>query len=172
MHQGVLPSKYNCRTVGGVTRGVTVNDRKLDVVPFNGNTRHIVRGGRAKYTVRNVGFGVRGQDRVIHTTRRNVIFSFHCNVSMVGKVNVRIDGVRTNETGVFLDPVFHGALTKIAKTIVRLCRASNSINTTGKTNVNTNVCGSDHRTFTSLRGLAIVRPSVGRGPICRRTCRH
>lgn len=144
----------------------------MDVLPFNGKTRHVLRGGRAKYSVYKIGFGLRKGRRVIHTTRRKVIFSFGCNVSVVRRVNVPMRGVRTKRTGVFLDPVFHRALTKIAKTMVRLCSASKSINTTGKTNVNTNICGSGGRTFTALRGLRIVRPSITRHATCSSTCTH
>lgn len=170
MGHAVTPRKVSCGRVGILTSGTPVNDTKVDVLPFNGNTRHVLGGGRVNYDVHKVSFGARNGRRVVHTTRRNVIFSFGCNVSVVRRVNVPMGVVRTKRTGVFLDSVFHSALTKIAKTAVRLCSASNSINTTGNTNVNTNVCGSGGRTFTALRGLGVVRPGITGRRRCTSTC--
>lgn len=172
MGHAITPRNVSCGSVGLLTTRTPVNDTNVDVLPFKGNTRHVLRGGRVNYSVRNVGFGRRNGRRVIHTTRRNVIFSFGCKVSVVRRVNVPIRGVRTNGTGVFLDPLFHRALTNIAKTIVRLCSASNSMNTTGNTKVNINVCGSGGRTFTALRGLRIVRPGITSHRTCTSTCTH
>lgn len=169
MRHGVAPS-IDCTSVGSLTTNIPVNDSNIGVVPFNGKTRHMLRGHRINYSVHNLDFAGRGHTRVMETTRRNVIFDFYCNVRVVRRVNVSVGGIRTKGTGVFLDPLFHSALTNIDNTAVRLCRASNDTNTTGKTNVNTNVCGSRSRTFTSLGGLTMVRPSRTGHDTCLRTC--
>lgn len=155
----MTPRNVDCPTLGRLTTAIPVNSRNLSVLPFKGNTRHVLRGGRISYSVRKLGFGVRGGTRITHTTRRKVIFSFGCNVSVVGRVKVSVKIVHTNGTGLFLDPVFQSTLTNIAKAIVRLCSAGKTIKTTGNTNVKTNVCTSTRRTFTSLGGVGIVRPS-------------